>query len=226
MKTLKLLTLTTSAAMLFGAHGALAESSKELSDGEIKELQEEVNNVMESELSGEIKLGEDESVVFEDIEFEINESVLEEFNYDEEALLEAYAEHAKELRNGFEFEVEEVSEPEMEEGEIGVQSIVKKGSYYEAKVWAGIPGIGHGHIIQEFRAQKKGSAIQNFRFQGNSYDRGFMLGNWSHHRNWFEPHRGSAAYDLYFRGNMDYVWRGAPATFTQTYKKNLSSRDL
>lgn len=219
----------TSFSVLFVAQGALAESTGTLSDDDRKELEEKVNELFSSELEGEHRINNNESVTFEDFSIDLTESTLEEFDYNEERILESFEEHTQEIKDGFlagGIELEKVEELEEGEPEFGIQSIVKINTGYKARVWAGVPAIGHGYINQNFRAGKRGNTVHSLSLQGSSYKEGFLVGTWSHQSSWFNKHQYSLGADIKMRGSMSYVYKGAPATYSATFSKSFTARDL
>lgn len=215
----------SSIALLFGSQVAFAESAKDLSDGESKDLEHEINELMKQELEGTVEIGSDANVVFEDVSIDLDQSTLEEYDYDKEKIFKLFQEHADEIKNGFDIEVLEIEAPEANEDEIGTQSIVKKRGYYIAKVWMGVPAIGHGYVNQDFNATKgSNNRITNLKLLGSSYATGITLGGWTHNRSWTEVRHSTA--DIRMKGVIHYVFKGSPIRISATFKKTFKRSDL
>ena len=56
------------------------------------------------------------------------------------------------------------------------KKIINNGSYYTARVWSGVPAIGHGYINQDFRVTISGGRVISTNFWGQVI-LGILIGN-------------------------------------------------
>lgn len=209
-----------------GGHSSLAKADDSFSQEELLDLENQINQIMNDELSEVIQSNNDDvSTTLENISIKLNESTLELYDYDKIKIINAFKEEAQEIKNNFlntKVEVTEVKTPD-----ISPYSVVDRGSFYIAKVWAGLPAIGWGYINQDFSATKSGSKIKSIKLLGSSYKTGVMAGSWTHNRSWIEKASGSTtSADIYMRGVFHYVVKGSPLATSATFKKTVRGSDL
>lgn len=100
--------------------------------------------------------------------------------------------------------------------------IVDKGSYYTAKVWSGVPSIGHGYINQDFSVNISNGRITSINILGNSYQTGFTLAVWNPNRSWTTLTQNNTHLGIHMKGVLNYTFNivqgGMDATFVEDVK--------
>lgn len=220
-------------AMLFfmfvGGNLSFAESNKSFTEVEILDLENEINTIMNEELGSLIQSDNDDVTVgIGGISIELDEGTLELYDYDKDKIIDAFRQEAKELKQGFEnTEVDIIKEESQQlNGEISPLSVIDKGSYYVARVWAGVPSGGWGYINQDFTASNLNNKIHNIKLIGPSYKSGVLVGSWSHNRSWFEVQRYAVQADIRMKGVIEYIFKGSPISLPATFLKTVSVFDL
>ncbi|MDQ8440414.1 hypothetical protein Q3F30_09485 [Enterococcus faecium] len=136
-------------------------------------------------------------VTIENPTVEINENVIYK-GYNEEIIKDKISEDIEQFK-------ENLYEMTLNTGKTDAEKkIINNGSYYTARVWSGVPAIGHGYINQDFRVTISGGRVISTNFLGSSYSSGFLIGTWSHNRSWAETRGGGTLLDIYMRGTLRY----------------------
>src|SRR5699024_4260820 len=127
----------------------------------------------------------------------LEESTLELYDYNKEKIIEAFKQNAKELNQGLKNAKVDIEKNDfIQSNEFTPQTIVDRGSYYIAKVWAVVPGLGHGYINQDFRVVRSSSRFSNINLIGSSYKSGVFLSSWTHNRSWYEMFSSARSADI------------------------------
>ncbi|UTR13832.1 hypothetical protein MM221_14600 [Salipaludibacillus sp. LMS25] len=205
-----------------------AESSGIFSESELKDLENEINEIMNAEFEDLIPTNDNDVYVeVDDISIELEKSTLEFYDYDKEMITNSFKEKAKEIKRDLTgTEVEIIKNEVQNENGIGIQSVIKKKSYYTARVWSGVPAVGWGYINQDFQARNKSGKISGMKLLGSSYDTGVTAGGWTHNRSWFDMHKYAVAADIRMKGVVSYVVKGSPVRTSATFLKTVYPRDL
>lgn len=100
--------------------------------------------------------------------------------------------------------------------------IVNKGSYYIAKVWSGVPSVGHGYINQDFSVRISNGKITSVNLLGSSYQTGFTFARWNPNRSWTTLSQNNTHLAIRMKGVLNYTFNifegGMDATFVEDVK--------
>lgn len=98
-----------------------------------------------------------------------------------------------------------------------VRSFVDHGSYYTAEVWCGVPNIGHGYVMQDFKAKIVGNQVTSCTLMGQSYLRGLTLGSWTPIRSWYSIYGSTTGLDINMKGTVQYGYKGILGSYDATF---------
>lgn len=225
---------TVFCSMLFllfiSGNTVFAEASNTLPKDELLELEKDVNKAVNDELKGIIQSQVDNDVSIEigDISVQLDDETLEKYDYDKERVIEAFKEEIKDWGNGLkrtEIEIQKKVDSNLTNN-FETYSVKNMGTYYVAKVWAGVPAIGHGYINQDFNAKKSGGKFTSVKLLGSSYKSGVMLGTWSHNRSWVTIPNSKTVAEIRMKGVLDYVFKGSPVSLPATFLKTVKPSDI
>lgn len=218
----KLLGLAISSVLFLGVATTVSAAED---TSKIDDLENKVNKQISEELNSHASENHID-VVFGTPSFKVNEDELENYNIDE--IQEAVEEHIEDFKDSLN-EYDLRNELVLDEPIFSISSVKKNGSTYTAKVWAGVPGIGHGYINQDFTARVSSGTINSISLKGSSYLSGFTIGSWSHNRSWVTYKNNKKKAELRMKGTLTYgipktpLQGSLPATFLKTVKGSGSN---
>lgn len=99
--------------------------------------------------------------------------------------------------------------------------ILNRGSYYISQVWCGVPGVGYGHINQDFSAKISNGKITNIRLLGASYKTGYTIARWSPNRSWTILSKNNTHLSIYMKGVLNYTFNIFDGGMSATFRENI-----
>lgn len=90
-------------------------------------------------------------------------------------------------------------------------------SVYKARVWSGIPALGHGYVNQEVRATVTSGKITSASNVGPSWMSGAQIGTWSPAYTTLTRTKSNTRLKVQIKGQIYYVWKGVTLGGRQTF---------
>lgn len=87
-----------------------------------------------------------------------------------------------------------------------------------AKVWCGVPAIGHGYIMTDYYPEIIHNKFQGATFRTDSYDEGIKLGKWTHIDQWTEIIASGSQMEIIMKGQLDYTLNLGLITTIESFK--------
>lgn len=214
----------------FSSTSVNAKSSNSLSDKEIQNLEDKVNEVLNEELGNAVYQSNSDSdvkVEIGEVKIELEQSTLELYDYDEDKIINAFKQEADQSKQELlETNIEVAKIESTQLNEVEPYSIIDKGSYYVARVWSGVPFVGWGYVNQDFTGRISDGKLRSLKTKGASYGTGITIGRWDHNRSWIEVHRYAVSADIFMKGTVHAVIKGSPVSYSSTFLKTVYSSDL
>lgn len=90
-------------------------------------------------------------------------------------------------------------------------------SVYKARVWSGIPAIGHGYVNQEVRATVTGGKITSASNVGPSWMSGASIGSWTPAYTTLTRTKSNTRLKVQIKGQISYIFKGVTLGGRQTF---------
>lgn len=186
------------AASFMGAGAALAEPLT-LEDAQ-KEIEQRLPGLLTAR-ANELDL----PISFENFSFALTSELWEQYGGDTDSLLTDFV--SEYFGEGV--EPKEVAGPPV---------MVPFGtSVYKARVWSGIPALGHGYVNQEVRATVTSGKITSASNVGPSWMSGALIGTWTPAYTTLTRTKANTRLKVQIKGQIYYVWKGVTLGGRQTF---------